>query len=172
MKQYSYSEVYHAMNELSLCQSGLDDIKVLVSTALDSFNDSYPGRSETDQLLSATYKFLNYFVDDYNKNFEYAWSVTIAAARELDDVKAKLSRLENPENPQYTDEEMIAMCNQQDRVVKWILPVEECKDADTDKTEYFVSFPDDLLEAANLKEGDQVEWIDRGDGSFKLCKVN
>jgi len=59
----------------------------------------------------------------------------------------------------------------QDKVNKWVLPVEECKDADTDETEYFVSFPDDLLEAANLKEGDQVEWIDQGDGSYLLKKV-
>jgi bifunctional DNA-binding transcriptional regulator/antitoxin component of YhaV-PrlF toxin-antitoxin module len=27
--------------------------------------------------------------------------------------------------------------------------------------EYFITFPDDLLEAANLKEGDDVEWIDK-----------
>lgn len=58
-----------------------------------------------------------------------------------------------------------------DKVVKWQLPVEECKDADTDEIEYFISFPDDLLEAANLKEGDTVEWIDRKDGSFELRKV-
>ena len=37
--------------------------------------------------------------------------------------------------------------------------------------EYFFTFPDDLLEAANLNEGDQVEWIDRGDGSYQLRKV-
>jgi bifunctional DNA-binding transcriptional regulator/antitoxin component of YhaV-PrlF toxin-antitoxin module len=37
--------------------------------------------------------------------------------------------------------------------------------------ECYVQFPDDLLEAANLKEGDPVEWIDRGDGSFELKKV-
>ncbi len=58
-----------------------------------------------------------------------------------------------------------------DKVKKWVLPVEECKDADTDETEYFVSFPNDLLEAANLKEGDQVEWVDNGDGSYLLRKV-
>jgi bifunctional DNA-binding transcriptional regulator/antitoxin component of YhaV-PrlF toxin-antitoxin module len=28
-----------------------------------------------------------------------------------------------------------------------------------------------LLEAANLKEGDEVNWIARGDGSFELRKV-
>lgn len=59
----------------------------------------------------------------------------------------------------------------EDKVKKWVLPVEEEKDTDTDETEYFVSFPDDLLEAANLKEGDQVEWVDNGNGSYTLTKV-
>jgi hypothetical protein len=56
----------------------------------------------------------------------------------------------------------------QDKVVKWQLPVE----VDGLTGECFVQFPDDLLEAANLKEGDTVNWIDRGDGSFELRKVN
>lgn len=54
-----------------------------------------------------------------------------------------------------------------DRVTKWILPVE----VDGPSAEYFVTFPDDLLEAANLKEGDQIYWIDNGDGSYLLRKV-
>jgi bifunctional DNA-binding transcriptional regulator/antitoxin component of YhaV-PrlF toxin-antitoxin module len=35
-----------------------------------------------------------------------------------------------------------------------------------------VNLPDDLLEAANLKEGDQVEWVDNGDGSYIMKKVS
>ena len=54
---------------------------------------------------------------------------------------------------------------------KWILPVEEVKDEDTDENIYCVTFPDDLLEAADLKEGDDVEWVDKGDGSYLLRKV-
>ncbi len=57
--------------------------------------------------------------------------------------------------------------NPTDKVVKWQLPVE--KDLCSD--EYYVNFPDDLLEAANLKEGDGVEWVDQGDGSYLLKKV-
>jgi hypothetical protein len=57
-----------------------------------------------------------------------------------------------------------------DKVKRWVLPVEECKDSDTDETEYFVSFPDDLLEAADLKEGDTVEWVDNSDGSYTITK--
>jgi bifunctional DNA-binding transcriptional regulator/antitoxin component of YhaV-PrlF toxin-antitoxin module len=28
------------------------------------------------------------------------------------------------------------------------------------------------MEAANIKENDMVEWVDRGDGSYLLKKVN
>jgi len=54
---------------------------------------------------------------------------------------------------------------------KWILPVEEVKDEDTDENVYCISFPDDLLEAANLKEGDLVEWVDNKDGSYRIEKM-
>jgi hypothetical protein len=53
-----------------------------------------------------------------------------------------------------------------DKVVKWQLPVEEDPIG-----EYFVTFPDDLLKAANLMEGDQVEWVDQGNGSYLLRKI-
>lgn len=53
-----------------------------------------------------------------------------------------------------------------DKVVKWQLPVEIHPSG-----EAFVIFPDDLMEAANLEEGDTVEWIDKGDGSYVLKKV-
>jgi len=55
---------------------------------------------------------------------------------------------------------------------RWTLPVEEVENGDTMETEYFITFPDDLLEAANLKEGDSVEWIDNNDGSFTLKKLD
>jgi len=58
----------------------------------------------------------------------------------------------------------------EDKIVKWILPVQQKIEEGID--DYYVQFPDDLLEAANLKEGDQVQWIDRGDGSFEMRKVN
>ena len=54
----------------------------------------------------------------------------------------------------------------EDKVKKWVLPVEE----DDNTGEYFISFPDDLLEAANLKEGDIVDWVNQGNGSYLLKK--
>ena len=58
--------------------------------------------------------------------------------------------------------------HKEDKVVKWQLPVE----VDGLTGECYVRFPDDLLEAANLREGDTVEWIDNDNGSFTMRKVN
>jgi len=55
----------------------------------------------------------------------------------------------------------------QDKVVKWQLPVE----IDGVSGEYYVQFPDDLMEASGIKENDVVEWVDQGDGSYLLKKV-
>ena len=101
------------------------------------------------------------------------------------------------EHSRYTEEEMNAMCDKaasdeekekcreynlreaeyydkrakldakQDKVVKWQLPVE----IDGVSGEYYVQFPDDLMEASGIKENDVVEWVDKGDGSYLLRKV-
>ena len=60
--------------------------------------------------------------------------------------------------------------NKEDKVKKWVLPVQQAYAIDNDG-EYYVNFPDDLLEAANLKEGDSIEWIDNKDGSYVLKKI-
>ena len=55
-----------------------------------------------------------------------------------------------------------------DKVKRWVLPTQ----IDGLTGDVIVNLPDDLLERAGLKEGDTVEYIDRGDGSFELRKVN
>ena len=57
----------------------------------------------------------------------------------------------------------------EDKVVKWQLPVQQKIEDGVD--DYYVQFPDDLLEAANLKEGDQVEWVDNRNGTYTLRKI-
>jgi hypothetical protein len=54
-----------------------------------------------------------------------------------------------------------------DKVLKWQLPVE----IDCVSGEYYVQFPDDLMEASGIRENDVVEWVDKGDGSYLLRKV-
>jgi len=69
------------------------------------------------------------------------------------------------DNSQYTDEEIDAMCHSaevKDKVKKWVLPVDD---------DYNITFPEDLLEQTGWKEGDTLQWIDQGDGSFIMKKV-
>jgi len=48
----------------------------------------------------------------------------------------------------------------------WTLTVEE----DLETGDAILQFPPDLLEQAGWKEGDTLEWTDRGDGSWSLEK--
>jgi len=66
-------------------------------------------------------------------------------------------------NPGETERQLV---KQETPKKKWVLPVEQVHD------DYYVSFPDDLLKVAKLKEGDEVNWIDNGDGSFSIRKVH
>jgi len=48
----------------------------------------------------------------------------------------------------------------------WSVTVEE----DPETGDGILTFPPDLLEEADWKEGDTLEWIDLGDGSWQLKK--
>jgi len=49
----------------------------------------------------------------------------------------------------------------EDKVKKWILPVDD---------DYNITFPEDLIEQTGWKEGDTLQWIDQGDGSYIMKK--
>jgi hypothetical protein len=63
------------------------------------------------------------------------------------------------------DDEFLETC----KVKKWILPVQQKIEDGVD--DYYIQFPDDLLEEANLKEGDQIEWIPQNNNSYIMQKV-
>jgi len=72
---------------------------------------------------------------------------------------------ESEEEPEDYDYEMPPQ--KEDKVIKWSLPVEEAEDG-----EYYITFPEDLLEAAKLSPGDNVEWVDLTENTYLLRKVN
>jgi hypothetical protein len=72
---------------------------------------------------------------------------------------------ESEEEPEDYDYEMPPQ--KEDRVIRWSLPVEEAEDG-----EYYITFPEDLLEAAKLAPGDNVEWVDLTENTYLLRKVN
>jgi len=115
------------------------------------------GHSDLEYQIANNKKSLNDFWEEHYYPEEYKQSNTILQ-KEIEEIRKEGGYEWTPEV-------------KQDKTKKWVLPVEEIRDEDTGEDEYCVSFPDDLLEAANLKEGDQVEWVDQGDGSYLIKKV-
>ncbi len=72
---------------------------------------------------------------------------------------------ESEEEPEDYDYEMPPQ--KEDKVVRWSLPVEEAEDG-----EYYITFPEDLLEAAKLNPGDNVEWVELTENTYLLRKLN
>ena len=72
---------------------------------------------------------------------------------------------ESEEEPEEYDYEIPPQ--KEDRVIKWSLPVEEAEDG-----EYYITFPEDLLEAAKLAPGDNVEWVELTENTYLLRKVD
>ena len=70
---------------------------------------------------------------------------------------------ETEEEPEEYDD---IVPEEEDKVIKWSLPVEEAEDG-----EYYITFPEDLLEAAKLAPGDSVEWVDLTENTYLLRKV-
>ena len=109
----------------------------------------------------------DYYPDQYGNYYTDKELDEMCAAAEVEqDMKNIGDFLKQDRDSNFPGENTV-----KDKVKKWVLPVEETKISETDEIEYFITFPDDLLEATNLKEGNQIEWHDQGDGSFLLRKV-
>ena len=168
-----YQKVWDTMNELEMVTSKICSAREILDSAIDKLEENQYDKAGT--LLYAADEFLQYYLQEFDTKFKDAWKETVTKVKqqEIDDCMPPWGH-SDMEALRYTDKEMDAMCDnaaKQDKVVKWQLPVEEGTDCITGEQEYYITFPDDLLEAANLSPGDDVEWVDRGDGSFLLRKT-
>jgi hypothetical protein len=145
-------------------------------------------------MANASYEFLGYYLEEFDEKFKKAWAETVVKQKDKSvddgmrpwghsDLEYQVANKSLSCDKDDSSEECKTAWNdfweenyypeeyEKGKVKKWVLPVEEVKDEDTDENIYCVTFPDDLLESANLKEGDLVEWVDLGDGSYRLEKV-
>lgn len=82
-----------------------------------------------------------------------------------EELNAICDKAASDEEKQQCQEYNLREAEYYDNKKKWVLPVDNIGE------NYFVTFPNDLLKAASLEEGDQVKWVDNGDGSYTLSKV-
>ena len=187
----NYDRVWNTLNELEAASSKICSAREILDSAIISLESG--NREKTETLMYAVDEFLQYYLEDFDRKFKDAWDETVVKLKqeEVDDYMRPWGHSDMEALSQYTDEEMNAMCdnaeldekhsnhyydysrndytrpNPFDKVVKWRLPVEE----DTVNGEYFITFPDDLLEAANLSPNDEVEWVEQEVGTFLLRKI-
>lgn len=119
----------------------------------------------------------DFWEDDNNWSGDYKGSTVSSVKYTDEELDAMCDKAESDDEKERCREYNLREAEYYDKRVeldvkhknakKWVLPVE----LDGPSGEYYVMFPDDLLEAANLVENDQVEWIDNGDGSYTLRKV-
>jgi hypothetical protein len=169
----NYQKIWDSMNSLEAASSKICSAREILDSAIISLESG--NREKTETLMYAVDEFLQYYLEDFDRKFKDAWDETVVKLKqeERDDYMRPWGH-SAMEALRYTDSEMDAMCDnaaKEDKVVRWQLPVEEVKDSDTDETEYFITLPDDLLEAANLSPGDEVEWVEQEVGTFLLRKI-
>jgi hypothetical protein len=179
----NYEKVWNSMNELEMVTSKVCSAREILDSAINALENGNKEKVET--LMYAADEFLKYYLAEFDEKFKIAWKETVVKLKEENpcmppwghsDLEYGLAnptltedRVSNFPGEQYTDEELDAMCAaaKNDKVVRWQLPVE----CDGPSGEYYITFPDDLLEAANLEENDEVEWVDNSDGTFILRKT-
>ena len=195
----NYQKIWNVMNELEMVTSKICSAREILDSAIDRLEEHQYDKAGT--LLYAVDEFLQYYLAEFDTKFKDAWKETVMKVKQetikIDDLRRSWDspemwdRLDDcanvaPSTTQrdnddcmppwgHSDMEYLSKLPpeepKRDKVVKWQLPVEEVENGDTGEKEYFITFPDDLLEAANLKENDLVEWVDNLDGSYLLRKV-
>jgi hypothetical protein len=179
----NYNRVWTTMNELEMVTSKISSAREILDSAIDALENHNGEKAET--LMYAADEFLKYYLADFDAKFKDAWNETVVKIKqpEQESLNKNWEEFYYPEESKNTYDEAVKEgyemtadgfwipsqpSQKEDKVVKWRLPVE----MDGPSGEYFVTFPDDLLEAANLNPGDEVEWVEQQEvGSFILRKV-
>ena len=166
----NYHRVWSTLNDLEMVTTKVSSAREILDCAVDRLQEHQYDKAET--LLYAADEFLQYYLEEFDRKFKDAWAETVTKVHQeeysvsstcdKDDTSPECKSAWNS----FWEEDVI----KEDKVVKWVLPVQQKIEEGID--DYYVQFPDDLLEATNLKENDLVEWVDQGDGSYLLRKVN
>jgi hypothetical protein len=166
----NYNRVWSTLNDLEMVSSKISNAREILDCAVDRLQEHQYDKAET--LLYAADEFLQYYLEEFDRKFKDAWAETVTKVHQeeysvsstcdKDDTSPECKSAWNS----FWEEDVI----KEDKVVKWVLPVQQKIEDGID--DYYIQFPDDLLEAANLKEGDQIEWVDMNNGTFILRKPN
>ena len=194
-----YQKTWEVLNELESVSSKICSARAILDSAIVSLESG--NREKTETLMYAVDEYLQYYLEEFDRKFKDAWDETVTKLKqeEVDDYMRPWGHSDmealSSNYPLQCDDliignepkdyyENVAPSTEykgtwnsfweedvikEDKVVKWRLPIEMKIEDGVD--DYYIQFPDDLLEAANLKPGDDVEWVEQEVGTFLLRKI-
>ena len=184
----NYDRVWNTLNDLESVTSKICSARAILDSAIVSLESG--NREKTETLMYAVDEYLQYYLEEFDRKFKDAWDETVTKLKqeEVDDYMRPWGHSDmealssyyplqsddliigNEPRDYYENVAPSATQRDIDKVVKWQLPIERKIEDGVD--DYYIQFPDDLLEAANLKPGDEIEWISTDDNNYLLRKVN
>ena len=147
-------QAWDAMNNLEMTVSKICSAREILDCAIEKLAEG--DRTKTENLMYATDEFLQMFIKEFDDKFKIAWKEVVVKQKDDIDYLAN----------DFLTKNRTSNFPNENKTKTWVLPVE----ADP-SGEYFLAFPDDLLEAAGLKEGDEIDWFDNGDSSYTFKKA-
>jgi len=95
----TYHDIWNAMNELDLMTSKLGYIKEMMEISLEHLDND---KSRAESLMFVSCDYIKYYLEEHDRNFKNAWTISIKAGRELEETREQLSKLTNVDNIQET----------------------------------------------------------------------
>ena len=165
----NYQKIWNVMNDLEMVSTKISNAREILDCAVDRLQEHQYDKAET--LLYAADEFLQYYLEEFDRKFKDAWAETVTKVHQEEySVSSTCDKDDTSQECKGAWNSFWEEEPKQDKVVKWVLPVERKIEDGID--DYYIQFPDDLLEAANLKAGDEIEWVDMNNGTFILRKPN
>jgi len=164
----SYDNLWEVMNDLEMVTSKIVSAREIIDTAAEAIQRNEYDKAET--LAMAAYEFLGYYLEEFDEKFKLAWNETVLKRKkEKDDGMHPWGHSELYDavlkEQKYTDDELAAMCDAAENK-SWTAPIEVDPNG-----EWYITFPDDLIDKLGWRENDTLEWIDNKDGTFSIKKV-
>jgi hypothetical protein len=150
----NYQKNWDALNNLEMTTSKICSAREILDCAIEKLAEG--DKTKAENLMYAADEFLQLYLKDFDEKFKSVWNEVIVKQKDDIDYLAN----------DFLTKDRTSNFPNENKTKTWVLPVE----ADP-SGEYFVTFPDDLLEAASLEEGDEIEWFDNEDGSYTLKKA-
>jgi hypothetical protein len=142
----NYEKVWEVMNDLEVSFTKITYLKDILESSQESMENG--DEKKASSLIGASISILSWFIEEYDQKLTRAWNNTV---KELNNQKLEKIR-------------------DFDRANTEIVSVEEAYDKEGNSIFSYINLPENILNNLDWEIGDNLEWIDNGDGTFLIKK--